>query len=70
MEAAQRIIKKGIQLGGDHLIIAEHHHLSKEFFKTIMLRKMENRGSVKMVFGKDIPEKLELLYAIGTFAKG
>lgn len=70
MEIAQQIIKKAIQLGADHLIIAEHQYLSKEFFKTIMFRKMENRGSVKMVFGKNIPKKLELLYAIGTFAKG
>lgn len=70
MEIALYIVKKSIQLGADHLIIAKHQHLSREFFETIMSTKMENRGSVKMVCGKEIPEKLDLLYAIGTFAKG
>lgn len=69
MEVAQDIVKKSILLGADHLIIAEHQHLSKVFFKTIIFTKLENRGSVKMVCGKEIPKKLDLLYAIGTYAK-
>jgi len=70
MGVAQQIIEKSIQLGAEHSIIAEHQYLSKEFFKTMKFTKMEDRGSVKMVCGKEIPEKLNLLYAIGTFAKG
>lgn len=70
MCVAQQIIEKSIQLGAEHSIIAEHQYLPKEFFKTMTFTKMEDRGSVKMVCGKEIPEKLNLLYAIGTFAKG
>ncbi len=70
MEVAQHIIEKSIKLGAEHSIIAEHQYLPKNFFKTMSFTKMEDRGSIKMVHGKVIPEKLDLLYAIGTFAKG
>ena len=70
MEVAQYIVEKSIQLGAEHSIIAEHQYLSKEFLKTKSFTKIEDRGSVKMVSGNEIPEKLNLLYAIGTFAKG
>jgi hypothetical protein len=70
LDVTLQIINRSIKLGADHLIIAKHQYLPKRIFDLFDLIELENRGSVKMVYGKDIPEKLNLLYAIGTFAKG
>jgi GNAT superfamily N-acetyltransferase len=70
LDAALQIIKKSIALDANHLIIAEHQQLPKKIFKSIKLTKHENQGSLKMTYGKTISERLDLLYAIGTYAKG
>ncbi|TKJ20490.1 MAG: hypothetical protein CEE43_12490 [Promethearchaeota archaeon Loki_b32] len=70
LEAALQIINKSITLGADHMIIARHKYLPKRIFELFNLTELENRASVKMILGNEINEKLDLLYAIGTFAKG
>ncbi|MFX0141534.1 MAG: GNAT family N-acetyltransferase [Candidatus Hodarchaeota archaeon] len=70
LDAALLIIKKSIALGANHLIIAEHQEMPKKFFESIKLTKHENQGSLKMIYGKIISERLDLLYTIGTYAKG
>ncbi|MBA7711401.1 hypothetical protein ES703_120362 [subsurface metagenome] len=52
------------------MIIAHHNYLPKEVFESVKLVKQENGANVKMVYGKEIVENLDLLYAIGTYAKG
>ena len=42
----------------------------KRIFELFNLTELEDRASVKMIHGKEITEKLDLLYAIGTYAKG
>ncbi|MEE9378954.1 MAG: GNAT family N-acetyltransferase [Candidatus Lokiarchaeia archaeon] len=70
LEAVLQIINKSITLGADHMIIAKHQYLPKRIFELFNLTELENRASVKMVYGKKIKKELDLLYAIGTFAKG
>ncbi|UCC19644.1 MAG: GNAT family N-acetyltransferase [Promethearchaeota archaeon] len=70
LKAASQIINKSITLDADHMIIAHHQYFPKRIFNLFNLIELENRASVKMVYGKEIPEKLDLLYAIGTYAKG
>jgi len=70
LEAALQIINKSITLGADHMILAKHQYFPRRIFELFNLTELENRASIKMIFGKEINEKLDLLYAIGTFAKG
>lgn len=70
LDVALQIINKSIALGANHLIFAEHQQLPKKIFESIKLTKHENQGSLKMTYGKIISERLDLLYAIGTYAKG
>ncbi|MFW9972699.1 MAG: GNAT family N-acetyltransferase [Candidatus Odinarchaeota archaeon] len=70
LDTAVQIINKSITLGIDHMIVAEHQYLQNRFFESLDLTELENRASVKMILGKEIKGKLDLLYAIGTFAKG
>jgi len=67
---ASQIITRGIELGADHMIIANHRYFPKRIFKLFNLTELEDMTCVKMILGKEIKEKLDLLYAIGTFAKG
>ncbi|MFX1586719.1 MAG: GNAT family N-acetyltransferase [Promethearchaeota archaeon] len=70
LEGALQIIKKSIALGANQIIIAKHQSLPNKIFELIELTEVENGASLKMVYGKSISENLDLLYAIGTFAKG
>ncbi|MFX1366367.1 MAG: GNAT family N-acetyltransferase [Promethearchaeota archaeon] len=70
LETAIEITKRGITLGANHVIISEHQNLPKKFFKSVNLTKLENQINVRMICGKEIHEKLNLLYAIGNWSKG
>jgi len=67
---ASQIINRSIALGADHMILANHQYFPKKIFELFNLNELENRASVKMISGKEIKLNLDLLYAIGTFAKG
>ncbi len=69
LDGALQIIKKSIELGANQIIITSHPTLPKKIFELIELTEVENGASLKMTYGKDISENLDLLYAIGTFAK-
>ncbi|MFW9947107.1 MAG: GNAT family N-acetyltransferase [Candidatus Odinarchaeota archaeon] len=70
LDGALQIIKKSIALGATQIIIAKHQSLPQKIFELIKLTEIENGASLKMVYRKNISENLDLLYAIGTFAKG
>lgn len=70
LDAVLQIIKKSITLDTNHLIIAEHQQLPNKIFKLIKLTKNKIKPSLKMLYGKTISENLDLIYAIGTYAKG
>lgn len=69
LEGALQIIKKSIELGADQIIITRHQSLPNRIFELIELTEVENGASLKMTYGKSIAENLDLLFAIGTFAK-
>jgi len=69
-DVALQIIKKSIAFGADHLIIAKHKNFPKRIIESMNLIKKGNDANLKMVYGKELFENLDLLYAIGTYAKG
>jgi len=69
-KVASQLMNKSISLGADQMIIANHQYFPKKIFELFNLTELENRASIKMILGRDVKEKLDLLYAIGTFAKG
>ncbi|MFX0030371.1 MAG: GNAT family N-acetyltransferase [Candidatus Hermodarchaeota archaeon] len=68
-KTAVDIIKKGISLGAESIIIPNHPFFQKE---VITLTGLTNKGdpNLKMVYGEEVTGKLSSLYAIGTYAKG
>jgi GNAT superfamily N-acetyltransferase len=70
LEAALKILHKGITLGANHSILACHNNFPKTIITSMNLTKKEDGANLKMVYGKELSENLELLYSIGTYAKG
>jgi len=70
LHVAVELIKTGITLGGNHIILPKHSKLTNKLFDLIDSTEKENDVNLKMVFGKNLSQKLEYLYAIGTYAKG
>jgi hypothetical protein len=68
-KTAVKIIKKGISLGAESLIIPNHPSLHNEFITLTGLTEVGD-PNLKMVYGDEIVGKLSNLYAIGTYAKG
>ena len=69
LDGALQIIKKSIELGANQIIITRHQSLPSRIFELIELTEVESGTSLKMTYGKNISENLDLLFAIGTFAK-
>lgn len=70
LETALQIIKKGITLGANHLILACHNNFPKTIINSMNLTKKVDGANIKMIYGKELSENLDSLYAIGTYAKG
>ncbi|MFX0032038.1 MAG: GNAT family N-acetyltransferase [Candidatus Hodarchaeota archaeon] len=69
LDSALKIIKKSIALKANQIIITEHKSLPKKILELVGLTKVENGSSLRMTYGDVILENLDLIYAIGTFAK-
>jgi len=69
IETAVHIIKEGLLLGAESLIIPSHPLFQN---KIITLMDLTENGdpNLKMTYGENISRKLEYLYAIGTYSKG
>lgn len=65
-----QIINKSITFGANHLIIAHHKYLPKVVFEFVKLVIQEIGANLKMTYGKEISGNLDLLYMIGTYARG
>jgi hypothetical protein len=70
LETALKILQKGITLGANHSILACHKYFPKTIIRSMNLTRKEDGANIKMVYGKELSENLELLYSIGTYAKG
>jgi hypothetical protein len=64
------LIKMGISLGANHIIIPKHSKFPYRLFDLIKLTERENEVNLKMMYGKNILQKLDYFYALGTHAKG
>lgn len=64
------LIKLGISLGGNHIIVPKHMNFPNKLLDLIHLTENENDVNLKMIYGKNISQKLEYFYALGTYAKG
>jgi GNAT superfamily N-acetyltransferase len=67
---AADLINMGISLGANHVIVLKHTKFSNKLFDLIDLAENEKEINLKMIYGKNIPQKLEYFYALGTYAKG
>lgn len=69
LETAAHIIKEGLLLGAESMIIPSHPLFQNEI---ITLMDLTEHGdlNLKMTYGENISRKLEYLYAIGTYSKG
>lgn len=70
LDTALQIIKKGINLGADNLIIPHHPSLQKKISSMTHFTEGKEAPNLKMVYGEETQEKLDYLYSIGTYAKG
>lgn len=67
---AADLINMGVSLGANHIIVPRHTKLSNKLFDSIDFVQNENETNLKMIYGKNFPQKLEYFYALGTYAKG
>ncbi|GAH13833.1 unnamed protein product [marine sediment metagenome] len=70
LDTALLVIQKGINLGAENLIIPNYPSLQNKISGITFLTESKEAPNLKMVYGEEIPEKLDYLYSIGTYAKG
>jgi len=70
LDTALQIIKKGLNLGADNLIIPYHPSMQNKMSSITQFIEMKGAPNLKMVYGEEVQEKLGYLYSIGTYAKG
>ncbi len=70
LSVAVELIKMGILLGANNIIFPKHSKFSHRLFDLIKLTERENEVNLKMIYGKNLLQKLDYFYALGTYAKG
>ncbi|MHA2010301.1 MAG: GNAT family N-acetyltransferase [Promethearchaeota archaeon] len=70
LDTAMQIIKKGILLNADNLIIPEHPFMQNKLSPLTKFDRNAEPPNLKMTYGKNLTRKLDFLYAIGTYARG
>lgn len=70
IDTALGIIKKGILLGADNLIIPQHPLIKDKLPTLLRLTEEEQNPNLRMIYGKQILERLEYQYAIGSYGRG
>lgn len=69
-QTAMNLIKMGISLGANHIIVPKHSKFPHKLFELIKLTERKDVANLKMSYGKKILQKLDYFYALGTYAKG
>ncbi len=70
IHTAVYLINEGIKLGANHIIIPKHSQFPSKIFELVNLTERDDDSNLKMIYGKEVAQKLDLFYAIGTYAKG
>ena len=70
INAAVSLINEGIKLGANHIIIPKHSQFPSRIFELANLTERNSESNLKMVYGKEVTQKLDQFYALGNYAKG
>jgi len=70
LHTAVNLIKTGVSLGANHIIVPKHSELPYRLFDMIKITERVDEVNLKMIYGKNIIQKLDYFYALGTYAKG
>ena len=70
IHTAVYLINEGIKLGANHIVVPKHSHFPSKIFELANLTEMDSDSNLKMVYGKEVTQKLDQFYALGTYAKG
>ncbi len=70
INAAVSLINEGIKLGANHIIIPKHSQFPTRIFELANLTERDSESNLKMVYGREITQKLDQFYALGNYAKG
>ncbi|MFX1259115.1 MAG: GNAT family N-acetyltransferase, partial [Promethearchaeota archaeon] len=69
-DAALKIVKRGLRLGANNILVPNHPFLKYKFSTLIKLTEQEDTTNLKMIHGQEVSGKMNYLYAIGSYAKG
>ncbi len=67
---AVSLINEGIKLGANHIIVPRHSQFPSRIFDLVNLTENDSESNLKMVYGKEVTQKLDQFYALGNYAKG
>jgi len=64
------LMNEGIKLGASYIIVPRHSKFPSKIFNLVDLTKNDSESNLKMVYGKEVTQKLDQFYALGNYAKG
>ena len=70
IDTALSLMNEGIRLGANHIIVPKHSQFPSRIFDIINLTKNESESNLKMVYGKEVTQKLDQFYALNNYANG
>ncbi len=70
INTAVSLINEGIKLGANHIIIPKHSQFPNKIFELANLTERNSESNLKMVYGREIIQKLDQFYALGNYAQG
>ncbi len=70
IRTAVSLMNEGIKLGANHIIIPKHSQFPTKIFDLVNLTERDSESNLKMVYGKEVSQHLDQLYALGNYAKG
>lgn len=70
LHTALDLIRMGISIGANQMIVPKHSKIPNKLFNLIELTEREDEANLKMIYGKNLQQKLDYFYALGTYAMG
>ena len=70
IDTAISLLNEGIRLGANHIIVPKHSHFPSKIFDLVNLTERNSESNLKMVYGKEVKQKLDQFCALGNYAKG
>jgi N-acetylglutamate synthase-like GNAT family acetyltransferase len=70
IHTAVSLMNEGIKLGTNHIIVPRHSEFPSRIFDLVNLTENDSESNLKMVYGKEVTQKIDQFYALGNYAKG